>query len=228
MDIVKFQEKLTEICTLGETNNKQVSAQQVRDCFEGLELDQSQLLKIIQYLKLKGISIEGVQMNSENEEETQDTEEKKIPLTPEEEAYLKEYMEEIRSSSQEGLYSQYLAAAAEMAVEMNCEEIFISDLIQEANVSLLMALSEECVEEKDEQWILGRIREGIRSAIEEQTQRKFEDDYLVAKVQNLEAAVKELTEDDEESKFSIDELAVILDMDVEEIRDVLRLTGDDK
>ena len=60
--------------------------------------------------------------------------------------------------------------------------------------------------------------------------RKFEDDYLVAKVEKLEAAVRELTEDeeDESSKFSVEELAIILDMDEEEIRDVLRLTGDDK
>ena len=77
---------------------------------------------------------------------------------------------------------------------------------------------------------VGRIRCGIRHAIEEQTQRKFEDDYLVAKVEKLEAAVRELTEDeeDESSKFSVEELAIILDMDEEEIRDVLRLTGDDK
>ena len=132
--------------------------------------------------------------------------------------------------AQAELSQKYLRAAAEMAVEMNCEEIFIADLIQEANISLLMALGEEEPEEKDEKWLLGRIRCGIRHAIEEQTQRKFEDDYLVAKVEKLEAAVRELTEDeeDESSKFSVEELAIILDMDEEEIRDVLRLTGDDK
>ena len=49
-------------------------------------------------------------------------------------------------------------------------------------------------------------------------------------MEKLEAAVRELTEDedDENSKFSVEELAIILDMDEEEIRDVLRLTGDDK
>ena len=132
--------------------------------------------------------------------------------------------------AQAELSQKYLHAAAEMAVEMNCEEIFIADLIQEANISLLMALGEEEPEKKDEKWLLGRIRCGIRHAIEEQTQRKFEDDYLVAKVEKLEAAVRELTEDeeDESSKFSVEELAIILDMDEEEIRDVLRLTGDDK
>ena len=60
------------------------------------------------------------------------------------------------------------------------------------------------------------------------TQQKFRDDYLVSKVENLESAVKELTDDDDTTKFTIDELAVILDMNVDEIRDVLRLTGDDK
>ena len=52
----------------------------------------------------------------------------------------------------------------------------------------------------------------------------------MAKVEKLEEAVRDLSEDEEgqETKFSIDELAIILDMDAEEIRDVLRLTGDDK
>ena len=174
---------------------------------------------------------------------------KKVPLTAEEEEYLREYLENLEEqkkvlrSTEElfGLLNQgdalaaaelsqkYLPRAAQMAAELNCEEIFLADLIQEANISLLMALDEEN-DHKDEKWLLGRIRAGILRAIEEQTQKKFEDDYLVAKVEKLEAAVRELTEDDEDekSKFSVEELAIILDMDVEEIRDVLRLTGDDK
>ena len=64
--------------------------------------------------------------------------------------------------------------------------------------------------------------------IEEQTQQKFQDDCLVTKVEKLESAVKDLTDDDGENRFTIDELAVILDMNVDEIRDILRLTGDDK
>ena len=67
--------------------------------------------------------------------------------------------------AQAELSQKYLRAAAEMAVEMNCEEIFIADLIQEANISLLMALGEEGAARKDENWLLGRIRAGIRNAI---------------------------------------------------------------
>ena len=241
MDIQKFQQKLTEVCELGEKNGKVLKPEQIKECFGELDLDKSQLIKILQYLKLKGISIEGAEeisaASQAGPEEVSEEKEEKVPLTAEEEAYLKEYLEELFELLSKGdalaqaeLSQKYLHAAAEMAVEMNCEEIFIADLIQEANISLLMALGEEESEEKDEKWLLGRIRCGIRHAIEEQTQRKFEDDYLVAKVEKLEAAVRELTEDeeDESSKFSVEELAIILDMDEEEIRDVLRLTGDDK
>lgn len=250
MDVKKFQDKLTEICDLGAENGNVLKPQQVKECFEGMELEQSQLLKILQYLKLKGITIEGVEVQPQKMEETQEPEVTKVALTPEEEEYLKEYLKELDENpaiertaeelfallsegdamAQAQLSQLYLVQAAHMAAEMNCEEIYLADLIQEANVSLLMALGEEEPQQKDEEWLLGRIRAGIRGAIEEQTQRKFQDDYLVAKVEKLEAAVKELTDDDEDekNKFSIEELAVILDMDVEEIRDVLRLTGDDK
>ena len=56
------------------------------------------------------------------------------------------------------------------------------------------------------------------------------DDYRTYLEIELTKGRRELTEDDEDekSKFSVEELAIILDMDVEEIRDVLRLTGDDK
>ena len=222
MDIQKFQQKLTEVCELGEKNGKVLKPEQIKECFGELDLDKSQLIKILQYLKLKGISIEGAEeisaASQTGPEEVSEEKEEKVPLTAEEEAYLKEYLEGLEEQEQG---------------ERSAEELF--ELLskgdaQEANISLLMALGEEEPEEKDEKWLLGRIRCGIRHAIEEQTQRKFEDDYLVAKVEKLEAAVRELTEDeeDESSKFSVEELAIILDMDEEEIRDVLRLTGDDK
>ena len=104
----------------------------------------------------------------------------------------------------------------------------LADLIQEANVVLLTALSDPETKHKDDAWLRLQLRKGIIAAIEEQTQQKFQDDCLVAKVEKLETAVKDLTDDDGENRFTIDELAVILDMEVDEIRDILRLTGDDK
>ena len=95
-------------------------------------------------------------------------------------------------------------------------------------MALLEALEQEKPQVKNDQWLRLQLRKGILAAIEEQTARKFQDDSLVARVEKLESAVKELTDDDGETRFTLDELAVILDMKTDEIRDVLRLTGDDK
>ena len=257
MDIKLFQQKLNDICAIAEENNKQLSQQQIRDHFDESDLSTSQLVKILQYLKLKGITIEGadegtgaaradaVSSESGDKEELPGT---RAALTAEEQAYLSDYMESFSpegldpddlaslfqafakgDTTAEGALTQfYMAQAAQMAAELNCEEIHLADLIQEANLALLASLKETDPQEKNDAWMRGRIRSGILHAIEEQTQQKFRDDYLVSKVENLEAAVKELTDDDDATKFTIDELAVILDMNVDEIRDVLRLTGDDK
>ena len=96
MDIQKFQQKLTEACELGEKNGKVLKPAQIKECFGELDLDKSQLIKILQYLKLKGITIEGAEVlaaapQEEHEEESAQSEEK-VPLTPEEEVYLKEYL----------------------------------------------------------------------------------------------------------------------------------------
>lgn len=59
MDIKLFQQKLNDICAIAEENNKQLSQQQIRDHLDESDLSTSQLVKILQYLKLKGITIEG-------------------------------------------------------------------------------------------------------------------------------------------------------------------------
>lgn len=256
MDVQEFQLKLTELCKMAEENNKVLTGPQVREFFDGMELDKGQLLKIAQYLKIQGITIEGLEIPKEDspikdsDREAEKQERKAVPLTLEEQAYLKDYRAGLGDASQwkksagelfndlaEGigeartaLTELYLPVAADIAVEMNCEEIFLADLIQEANLSLLDALNRPEPEHKDDIWLRREISRGIRQVIEEQTERKIQDDSLVARVEKLDHAIRELSEDEEdgEAKFSVNELAIILDMDVEEMKDVLRLTGDDK
>lgn len=252
MDVIQFQEKLRNICELGKQNGNMLTHEQIREHFASTDLETSQMLKVLQYLKLQGIMIEGDTASVETEEVGETEPESKgtsTPLTSEEEAYLKDYLAEVSNGkevspemlhtlfenladgdaiAEAALTSIYLPVAANMAADMNCTEIQLADLIQEANVVLLTVLSDPETERKDDAWLRLQLRKGIIAAIEEQTQKKFQDDCLVAKVEKLETAVKELTDDDGENRFTIDELAVILDMNVDEIRDILRLTGDDK
>lgn len=244
MNVQEFQNKLKEVQEIAKKHDNTLKATEIRQVFEECDLDKSQLLGVLKYLTSQGILIEGLEAAGE---EAKEPEHKKIPLTAEEEAYLKSYLEELPELSEintaalfaaltEGsqdamqtLASYYMRTAADLAVEMNIEEMQLADLIQEANLCLIQALGNAGEECRDEQWLLKEMRKGIQLVIEEQTQRKFEDDSLVARVEKLESAVRELNDgEDEKNAFSIDELAIILDMKVDEIRDILRLTGDDK
>ena len=244
MNVQAFQNKLKEIQTIAKANGNSLAAIQIRDTFAGMELDKTQLLGVLKYLTSQGIQIEG--MEDSATEETKEPERKIIPLTPEEETYLRNYLEELPELSidtaqafaalangdqdaLQSLTSYYMKETAKMAADMNAEEIFLADLIQEANLALIQALGSAGNEVRDEKWLMNEVRKGIIAVLEEQTQRKFADDSLVARVEKLESAVRELNDDeDDKNAFSIDELAIILDMKVDEIRDVLRLTGDDK
>lgn len=247
MEIAEFKKKLEEICALASNNNKVISAEKLRETLQGIDLDKGQLVRLLQYLTQQGITVEGVDMSTGNTGTDSVQEERKAaPLTQEEKEYLKQYKqdlsmfvpnekttEELFAQLLEGnedakaeLASRYFIKTAELAAELNCEEIFLADLIQEANVSLLAALDSGKERLLNEERLCQLIQEGIRKAISQQEQTKFQDDCLVAKVQKLESAVRDLSEDDGETKFTVNELAIILDMDVEEIQDILRLTGD--
>lgn len=246
MDVREFQEKLKEIQETARSQGGNLKAEQIRETFGNAGLDSSQQAGVLRYLTSQGISIEGADAGKDKE---QQEERQTVPLTAEEKAYFREYMdglpreegEEARETLFAGLAggsreaSQRLAAlymkeAARLAAEMNTEEIFIADMIQEANLALMQALENAGSAQRDEEWLLTEIRKGLEEVCREQKQQKFRDDSLVARVEKLESAVRELSDDEDDARnaFSINELAIILDMDVEEIRDTLRLTGDDK
>lgn len=252
MNIQEFQDKLKEIQTLAVQNGKQVQAELVEKFFGEDGMDREKLQKVYDFLEIQGIAVHGYEKekrqagNQEEihrEEDTQ-TAVQQIPLTQEEEEYLEEYLEtfgdiegydraqlfqELRQGAdvKEHILKSYQKEVVQIARELHSGEVFFGDLLQEGNMGLLMALERAAEQEEIHTWLINEIRSTIRLFLEEQDQQKKEDDILVEKVRNLEARVKELTED-EDVKYSVEELAVFLDMDVEEMESVLRLTGDDK
>lgn len=242
MNIQEFQDKLKEIQTLAMKNGKQVQAELVQQFFGEEGMNQEKLKKVFDFLEMQGITVHGY---SKKCEVTQKVEEVlQVPLTAEEEEYLEEYLEtfgEIEGFDREQLLADFIAGedvkesilksyqkeVVQIAKELHSGEIFFGDLLQEGNMGLLMALEQAAAQEEIHTWLMSEIRSSIRLFMEEQSQQKKEDDILVEKVRNLEAKVKELTED-EDVKYSVEELAAFLDMDVEEMESVLRLTGDDK
>lgn len=242
MNIQEFQDKLKEIQTLAMKNGKQVQAELVQQFFGEEGMDQEKLKKVFDFLEMQGITVHGYSKKCEDAPKMEEV--LQVPLTAEEEEYLEEYLEtfgEIEGFDREQILADFIAGedvkesilksyqkeVVQIAKELHSGEIFFGDLLQEGNMGLLMALEQAAAQEEIHTWLMSEIRSSIRLFMEEQSQQKKEDDILVEKVRNLEAKVKELTED-EDVKYSVEELAAFLDMDVEEMESVLRLTGDDK
>ena len=74
--------------------------------------------------------------------------------------------------------------------------------------------------------IISQIRQSIQLLLEEQKELKGRDKKMIEKVQMLDEAITGLTEE-LGRKISIEELAIHLGMEIEEIEDILKLTGDE-
>lgn len=223
-NVETFQKKLTDICTLAKLNGKRITREGVEYFFQEDGLQAEQMEKVLDYLRIQGIRITDAQ---EQEEETDRTERKQetVSLTPEEEAYLKEYKKTLKAPGTGSVLENYLWNVIEIAREYHYASLFIGDLIQEGNISLMLALKEENTEGAGEERLEAAIRQGLENMTREQAQQKYEDDFLVEKVRHLEESIRELA-DGVGEKSSIEELSAYLDMEEEEIRAVLRLTGD--
>lgn len=237
MEIKTFQNKLAELCKLAEEHGKVLKGEEIREFFEGLELEKDQLVPIFRYLKSQGISVEGISDPGAAEQGNREggsghSVEAGRPLenpclTPEDREYLKNYKKGLREAAkgQEPRLAKFLPVAADLAAELFRDGMILSDLIQEANLSLVTILAGDSEALTDEE-LEKHLRKGVKEAADCQDEQKFGDDYLVAKVQNLDNVMKDLTEEDGgDPKFSVEELAIMLDMDIDEMKDVIRLTG---
>lgn len=254
MEIKEFQEKLKETLALAINNEKKIHTDTVKEIFAGNGLTEGQIQKVYEYLAVQGIQVEGRKgqtadtMGGAALVREKSAAHGESALSPEEQEYLEDYESTLsdipkeRPGERESLYERalhhedaakkrlaelYMSEVVRTARELKHQEVFIGDMIAEGNIGLLTAIEMLHEAEDAHAFLCGEIRNAILLMLEEQTERKQRDHILVEKVRDLETRIKELLED-EEVKYSVDELAAFLDMDVEEIQAVLRLTGDDK
>lgn len=256
MEMKEFQQKLVELLVKAENQDKNLKNEEILEIFGMNQLSADQLQSLYEYLRIQGIRIEGMELkkmdiSADLEQEKDEKEEREtqlVPLESEDEECLRDYRAylEMTVEEKEGERGQLLIAYAggdadarerlaqlylpyllDTAQKMYRKGIYIGDLIQEGNMSLLTASVEEMPERQADQWMKEQIRKGMEIWLEEQREQKLRDDSMVEKVKKLEAAIRELS-DDEDQKFTIEELSACLDMDEEEIRAVLSLTGEGK
>ncbi len=126
------------------------------------------------------------------------------------------------------LIESYLPLICEAAGNFGSEEVLLEDLIQEGNLGLLEAL--ESLEQFDSPaacsaHILNSINEAMTQVVISSREKRDADGNIVSRVNHLNEAVKNL-ERDLEHKVSAEELSAYLEMPLQEIRDILRMSGD--
>ena len=207
-DRLEFQEKLQKVLELAKSGGQKITREEVENYFEEDCLSKEQLQLVCEYLLSQKVAVSGFEKNNtavqggEAEQEPAEL----PPLSEEEQKYVESYLMELKEMREDGEAELRMASlfpkVVEEARKLNHPQVFIGDVIQEGNVSLMLAL------------------------IEEQTEMKRQDKRMVEQVSELDEAIRSMTEE-LGRKVAVDELAERLGIGEEQIAEILKLAGED-
>lgn len=239
-DKAKFLEKLNGLRVMAKEQSSQIGVDEVKAYFSEDALTEEQMELVFDYLLAQKIIVKGyVKLGAEPEAQ--------VELTEEEKAYLREYEMDLKAikDAREGevdklvgqilqgdefakgrLTEIYLKEVIEIAKKMYHPEVFLGDLIQEGNLGLVIGMEMLVNTETAHEVLTTQIKQSIQALLEEYTELSKRDKKMVEKVNQLDESIKALTEE-LGRKVSIDELAVYMGMEIEEIEDILKLMGEE-
>lgn len=214
-DRVEFRAKLGEILKFAIGQSNRITVEEVEKYFSEDQLTEEQIQLVCEYLMAQKVTVAGYQKEKAEEN----------PLSEEEKEYLEVYKEDLASmrplSAQEEKLTALLPKVVDVAMELHHPEIFIGDMIQEGNISLMLAL-ETLTDEKS---IMEEVRSCMRMMIEAQTETKRQDKKMVEKVSELDVVLEEMN-DEFGRKVTLDEVAERLGISEEQVEDILKLAGE--
>ena len=239
----EFLKKLNGLLELANKTDNRISIDEVKTYFAQDDLTEEQMELVFDYLLAQKVVVQGyIKVQEEtNEPETE------ITYTDEEQAYLKEYLKDLKAfkevseSERQVLFEKaiagevkakqrimevYLKEVVEIAKTMYHPEVFLGDLIQEGNVGLILGVDVLTDVETAHDTIVNQIKQNMQMLLEEHTEVSQRDKKMIEKVSMLDEGIKTLTEE-LGRKVTIDELAVHMGLTEEEIEDILRLMGEE-
>lgn len=235
-DRLEFRGKLQGILELAESQEKKITLEEVETYFEDEQLSREQIELVCDYLLSQKIAVSGYEKTGgilSGPKQVEVQEEPCPILTEEEQRYVESYLEELgemkAGSEEEARLLYYFPKVVELAVKLNRSQVFIGDVIQEGNVSLMLALKESDSRndrELEEQEIMDQIRAGMLALVEEQTEVKRQDKKMVEQVSELDETIQSMSEE-MGRKVAVDEVAEKLGISEAQIADILKLAGEE-
>lgn len=223
----EFREKLYQILEVAEAQGRKMSMEEVEKFFEEDALSEEQIGLVCDYLLSQKVAVSGYVKEAGVVKEQTEEEESGPKLTAQEQSYVTEYLREIGEMStaneKDAQMAYYLPKVVEEAMRFHTEEIFLGDMIQEGNISLVMALADESLAEEQ---IMDEVRAGIGALLESQSETRRQDEKMVKRVAELDEVITNMTEE-YGRKVAVDEVAEQLGMSEDEIADILKLAGEE-
>lgn len=247
MNREEFQQKLAELGKLAGENGNRLTADQVRNFFISMELSEEQYELIFAYLASRQVVVEGYMPAQRGKEEKPKTD---LPLSSEEKSFLKSYQAELErlelleeaellklcsrieetgdGFAKAKLTEQLLPEVLRLAHDFRGRELLLGDLVQEGNIGLMLALETLGMREPGSsplEYLRQEICQAMAQALEDDRAEKEAGSLIAERLNHLRDEIKKLT-DELERKVSVEELAVYMDMPVEEVEDLLKLAGE--
>ncbi len=231
-DKMSFQQKLADIMKLAQENGMRMTAEETEQFFEDDGLTKEQMDLVFDYLLSQKVAVQGYVRKPGTVQESGDGEE--MPgsdaLSAEEKEYLEDYLRQIgemqTTSEEEARLALYLRLVYEEAVKLHREEVFIGDMIQEGNAALVEAMDLHPAGEGEQELVMADVRAAMRALLASQTEMKRRDRKMVNQVTRLDETIKQMT-DELGRKVDVQEVAERLELTEEQVRDILKLTGEE-
>ena len=235
----EFLDKLNGLLRLAQKKGAQITIEEVKAYFSEDALTEEQMGLVFDYLMAQKIVVKGYIKMSSGKMKTEYTEEEKL--------YLKQYEKELKAiqpttphelnallgqvvkgeeAAKNRVAEIYLSKVVEIAKELRQPEVFIGDLIQEGNLGLVLAMEMITDSESADDVITAQIKQKMQLLLEEQSDLTSKDKKMVEKVQTLDESIQTLTEE-LGRKVTIDELAIYMGLQIEEIENILKLAGEE-
>lgn len=233
---LEFAKTLQSVLEQAKDNGNCISKEEVEEAFASQNLNEEQLSLVLDYLIKHKIGIgEPVDLNDY--------------LTDEDKNYLDTYLEEIEAlekvtegekealtmsamagdaEAQRRLIEVYIPQVIDVAKLYAGQGVFLEDLIGEGNLAVTMGVAQlGCLEHPSEaDGMLGKLMmDAMEDYIAENVQAEDLDKKVIEQVNDIADKAKELSES-LQRKVTPKELAEETEIDIEEILEAIRISGD--
>lgn len=239
----KFLQDLTTLLKIARTNDNCITRQEIQDYFSDMELSENQWAMIYQYISNQNVKIAGYEKVELPVLEEDDGEENPVEdaivsiymnelkdkkdLTPEQEQFVAKKMLCGDDRAKTLLIESNLNLAAKIAKEYKHKGLPEGDLIQEANIGLLIGVNEYEMGRgiTFRQYISNSIRTAVENALTEDGRETMSARKVASRANELNELATEMAKE-LEREATPKELAKRMGITEEEVREIMKISLD--